>query len=193
MATKKIEDRKAKDKKARREQIIGAARQIAEAEGWPSVTVRRLADEISYSQPVLYSHFRNREEIVSVIAIEGFGELGQALEVARQQQGCDQPLEAVAAAYLDFAAQSPSLYDAMFSQRLDIPFDDPATPPQLRFAFLQIFVLFEAHGKAAPVLAEVFWANLHGIAELTRTGRFPPLRRKERLQTLIDVFSGAAN
>ena len=42
------------------------------------MTIRRLADEIEYSQPVLYSHFENRDAIVAAVAVEGFLEL-QAL------------------------------------------------------------------------------------------------------------------
>ena len=40
----------------RRDRIVAAAREIAEVEGWPAVTVRRLADTIGFSQPVLYGH-----------------------------------------------------------------------------------------------------------------------------------------
>jgi hypothetical protein len=53
-AQNRIAERKLHDRQARRAQIISVARRIAEIEGWPNVTVRRLSDEISYSQPVLY-------------------------------------------------------------------------------------------------------------------------------------------
>ena len=89
MATKpavnRIEERKQRDRQARRAQIISAARRIAELEGWSNVTVRRLSDEISYSQPVLYAHFGSREGILTAVAIEGFQELGLALEKARKR------------------------------------------------------------------------------------------------------------
>ena len=191
MATKRIEERKTRDREARRAQILRAARQIAGLEGWSNVTVRRLSDEISYSQPVLYSHFENRDGIVTAIAIEGFGELGVALEKARQRGKQRDPIEAVASAYLEFAAASPALYEAMFSLSVSVPFGDPATPPALLFAFSQILELFSAQSTKSEVLSELFWASLHGTAELTRTGRFPPKRQKERLQTLVDVFHSA--
>jgi AcrR family transcriptional regulator len=84
-AAKRIAERKLRDKQARRAQIIRAARRIAELEGWSNVTVRRLADEISYSQPVLYAHFGSRERILDAVAIEGFQELGLAIEKARKR------------------------------------------------------------------------------------------------------------
>jgi AcrR family transcriptional regulator len=191
MATKRIEERKTRDRQARRAQIVRVARQIAELEGWPNVTVRRLSDEISYSQPVLYSHFTNRDGIVSAVAIEGFHELGSALEKARHRGKRVDPVEAVANAYLEFAANLPALYEAMFSLSLSVPFGDPATPPELRFAFSQISELFSERSTNPEITSELFWASLHGIAELTRTKRFPFRRQKERVRALVQVFSFA--
>ena len=193
METRRIDERKARDRQARRTQIIAAARQIAGSEGWPNVTVRRLSDEISYSQPVLYSHFSSRDSIIAAVAIEGFNEIGLALEKARQKSKRGSAAEAVASAYLEFANASPSLYEAMYSLNLSVPFDEADTPPELRFAFDQILDLFSEQGAKATVLAELFWASLHGIAELTRTKRFPSKRQKERIRRLVDVFSVALN
>ncbi len=36
-------------------------------------------------------------------------------------------------------------------------------------------------------LAELFWASLHGIAELTRTKRFTRSRQKERVRALVSL------
>jgi AcrR family transcriptional regulator len=188
-AGNRIAERKLRDKQARREQIISAARRIAESEGWSNVTVRRLSDEISYSQPVLYAHFGSREGILAAVAIEGFQELGLALEKARKRVKRGKTVESVAAAYLEFAASSPALYEVMFSLSLSVPFGEPATPPELRFGFSQLLELFQGQSSKPEVISELFWASLHGIAELTRTKRFPPSRQKERLRTLVGLFT----
>jgi AcrR family transcriptional regulator len=185
----RIAERKLRDKQARRANIIQAARRIAELEGWSNVTVRRLSDEISYSQPVLYAHFGSREGVVAAVAIEGFQELGLALEKARKRVKRGSPVEAVANAYLEFAASLPAVFEAMFSLSLSIPFDDAATPSESRFAFSQILELFQGQSSNPAVLAELFWASLHGIAELTRTKRFQPARQKERVKALVGLFS----
>src|ERR1700750_862424 len=112
VAVNRIAERKLRDRQARRAQIVSAARRIAELEGWSNVTVRRLSDEISYSQPVLYAHFGSREGILAAVAIEGFQELGLALEKARKRVTRRTPVESVAAAYLEFATSSPALYEA---------------------------------------------------------------------------------
>jgi AcrR family transcriptional regulator len=188
-AANRIAERKLRDRQARRAQIIIAARRIAELEGWSNVTVRRLSDEISYSQPVLYAHFGSREGILTAVAIEGFQELGLALEKARKRVKHGNTVESVAAAYLGFAASSPALYEVMFSLSLSVPFDEAATPPELRFAFSQLLELFEGQSSKPEVLSELFWATLHGIAELTRTRRFPRSRQKERVRVLVELFT----
>jgi AcrR family transcriptional regulator len=188
-APSRIAERKLRDREARRGQIISAARRISETEGWPSVTVRRLSDEISYSQPVLYGHFGSREGILSAVAMEGFQELGLVLQKARTRARSKGALEISASAYLGFASSSPALYEVMFSLSLNVPFADPATPAELRFAFAQLIQLFSSQGAKSEVLTELFWAGLHGLAELTRTKRLPPSRQKERVKKLVQLFT----
>ena len=189
LAGNRIAERKLRDRQARRAQIISAARRIAELEGWSNVTLRRLSDEISYSQPVLYAHFGSREGILSAVAVEGFQELGLVLEKAKKRVRHGNTVESVAAAYLEFAASSPALYEVMFSLSLSVPFGDPATPPELRFAFSQVLELFPGQRSKSEVLSELFWASLHGVAELTRTKRFPRSRQKERVRALVELFT----
>lgn len=184
----RIAERKERDKQARRAQIIAVARRVAELEGWSNVTVRRLSDEISYSQPVLYAHFGSRDGILTAVAIEGFQELGQAMEKARQRVRHGNAVEAVANAYLKFAASSPALYEVMFLLSLSVPFGHAATPPELQFAFSQFVELFPGQGSKAEVLSELFWASLHGVADLSRTRRLPPSRQKERVSRLVELF-----
>ena len=189
LAPNRLAERKLRDKQARRVRIISAARRIAELEGWSHVTVRRLSDEISYSQPVLYAHFESRERILDAVAIEGFQEIGLALEKARKRVKSGNVVESVAAAYLKFAASSPALFEVMFLQSVSVPFDEAATPPELRFAFAQLRELFQGQGSKSEVLSELFWASLHGLAELTRTKRLPPSRQKERVSALVELFT----
>src|SRR6202035_4105636 len=107
--------------------------------------------------------------ILAAVAIQGFEELGLALEKAWKRAKRGNTVESVAAAYLEFAASSPALYEVMFSLGLSVPFDDPATPSELLFALSQLLEFFQGQISKPEVLTELFWASLHGIAELTRT------------------------
>ena len=189
MAGTRIAERKQRDNDARRAHIISSARRIAESEGWASVTVRRLAEEIAYSQPVLYAHFGSREGIVTAAAVEGFQELGLALEKARERHKRQGKIKAVADTYLEFAATFPALYEAMFSLNVNLPFDEVGTPSELHFAFSQLKIIFEESSLDLDMCAEVLWSCLHGIAQLTRTKRLPPSRQRNRVELLLSLFS----
>jgi hypothetical protein len=115
--------------------------------------------------------------------------MGLALEKARLRAKNGREVESVASAYLEFAVSSPALYEEMFSLSLSVPFDDAATPPELRFAFSQLLELLQGQRSKPEVLSELFWASLHGIAELARTERFPRSRQKERVSALVELFN----
>ncbi|GAA2096182.1 TetR/AcrR family transcriptional regulator [Actinomadura alba] len=103
-----IQTRRERERAERGRLIITAARELAEAEGWDAVTTRRLATEIEYSQPVLYSHFKGKDAIMAAVAVEGFADLAARLRAARTKaQDPGQALTDVAAAYAEFAEQRP--------------------------------------------------------------------------------------
>src|SRR3569833_4545352 len=78
-----IQTRRERERAEREQLIVTAARELAESEGWDAVTTRRLAAEIEYSQPVLYSHFKGKDAIMAAVAVEGFAALAAELRAAR--------------------------------------------------------------------------------------------------------------
>jgi AcrR family transcriptional regulator len=190
-----ISERRARQRAERHRQIVDAAREIAEAEGWEAVTVRRLAERIEYSQPVLYSHFRGKDAIVGAVALEGFEEFTASLtaRVATLLAG-EESLRAVADAYLEFAEGRPALYEAMFTLATDLPFADPASPPQLQAGF---GVLRDTLGAATgeqdlDARTELAWSALHGLATLTGSGRMRREEQDGRLQLLVAQWMAVA-
>ncbi len=185
------EDRRARERAARRRLIVDTARQLAEAEGWNAVTTRRLSTEIEYSQPVLYKHFSGMEQIAAAVAVDGFGELARLLHAARADaETPDDALTRVAHAYLDFARDNPAVYDAMFIGRTALRFAAEDTPPELVAAFtgLREAVSAVANATDADTLAEVFWAALHGLTTLGRSARLRPDYERERVDLLVAQF-----
>ena len=190
-----IEDRRLRDRAARRRLITTTARKLAEAEGWDAVTTRRLSTEIEYSQPVLYKHFSGMEDIAQAVAIDGFGELAQALSQARS--GAEEPEQAlrrIAHAYTNFARDNPALYEAMFTRATTLRFAADETPPQLSAAFTELreAVTSVAGGRDVDTLTEVLWAAMHGLTALTRSGRLRPGHDSDRIELLVAQFSAAA-
>ncbi|GAA1865954.1 TetR/AcrR family transcriptional regulator [Myceligenerans crystallogenes] len=188
-----IEERRERERAQRHRLIVRTARDIAESEGWDAVTVRRLAREIEYSQPVLYGHFPGKEAIVRAVAIEAFDELGELTRAARA--GAADPraaLRALAEAYLAFAAAHPALYEAMFVRPLGIPFGTAETPAPLRSAFAEIVEVVTpfAGGTDTETATEVLWSGLHGLATLGTARRLRPDQAADRLDRFLTGFTG---
>jgi AcrR family transcriptional regulator len=190
-----IDDRRARERAARRQLITTTARKLAEQEGWDAVTTRRLSTEIEYSQPVLYTHFSGMEGIVESVAIQGFGELADVLCKARTGTGDAQgALRRVAHAFVQFAHDSPALFDAMFTRATTLHFAAADTPRELTAAFAELreAVNVVAGERDVDTLAEVFWAALHGLVTLDRNGRLRPEYESDRVDLLVAQFSAAS-
>ncbi len=188
-----VEDRRARERAARRRLIVTTARTLAEAEGWDAVTTRRLSTEIEYSQPVLYKHFTGMEQIADAVAIDGFAELAEVIRAARSgAEATSDALTRIAHAYLDFARDHPAVYDAMFTRATALRFAAQDTPPELAAAFAELrhAVGVVADERDADALTEVFWAALHGLVTLSRAGRLRAGHEAERLQLLVSQFTG---
>ena len=185
-----VTERKTRDREAREQRITAAARKIAEAEGWSAVTVRRLADEIEYSQPVLYSHFKNRDAIVGAVALEGFRDIKTALHQAAQTStDCRLARESVAIAYLDFARDNPALYEAMFTMPTDLLFAQADSKAELREAFEELAAVVPP-SLTVDVATETFWAALHGLAQLEGSGRIKHSTRLARVALIVSGLFG---
>jgi AcrR family transcriptional regulator len=190
-----VEDRRTRERAARRALILTTARRLAEAEGWDAVTTRRLSGEIEYSQPVLYAHFANMDQLAQAVAVDGFGELAEALRTARS--GAATAVEALtnlARAYLDFARDNPALYDAMFTRSTTLHFATEDTPTELQAAFAELREAVSGVDalEDTDTLAEVFWSALHGLVTLGRNGRLRPGYDAHRVDLLIAGFGAGS-
>ncbi|WP_305784390.1 TetR/AcrR family transcriptional regulator [Symbioplanes lichenis] len=185
-----VRERKERERAERERLIVATARELAEQQGWDAVTTRRLAERIEYSQPVLYSHFRGKREIIGAVALQGAAEL--AADIRAATAAADGPrarVTALARAYLGFAAGHPAVYDAMFQLDGGLAFAREDTPEPLKdaFAALQETLRESAGAGVDPGLfTELFWAALHGLATLTRAGRLPPEDTERRTALLVD-------
>ncbi|MET9062465.1 TetR/AcrR family transcriptional regulator [Streptomyces antibioticus] len=185
-----VQERKQRERAERERLIVATARELAEQQGWDAVTTRRLAERIEYSQPVLYSHFRGKREIIGAVALQGAAELAAAVRTATSTAaGPRERVTALARTYLDYAARNPAVYDALFQLDGGLAYAQEDTPQPLKDAFA---ALLESLGEVAGngvhpgLFTEVFWASLHGLATLTRAGRLLPQDAAHRVELLVD-------
>jgi AcrR family transcriptional regulator len=142
--------------------------------------MRRLGGELGVTQPVLYSAFASRQSVIDAVALDGFSDIAAALESAGTS-----PLARMRA-YLDFAAEHPRVYEAMFSMPSGLAFATADTPEPLHRAFASVR---DAFPDADGTLAEVAWSALHGLATLQAARRLRPSQVQARLDLAHRLLS----
>lgn len=160
-----------------RDRLLTAARQIAIEDGWQAVTIRRIADRLDYTSPILYQHFTGKDSLLVELAREGFGQAAQALRAAAEQTSAAGLPAALAEAYWDFAFGAPELYQVMHGLA-GVPFGTADTPPEAQeaFAVCRHALLRHAADAGRPLsdpdgAVDTLWAYLHGFVALTMSGR----------------------
>src|ERR1700748_3055614 len=99
-----IIDRKQRQKEEVRSSILETAWGLVVTEGWQSFSIRKIADAIEYSVPVIYSHFENKDAILLEFNRKGFQLLADSLAAAKKGQvDPAEQIRAMAHAYWDFA------------------------------------------------------------------------------------------
>ena len=153
--------------------ILDTAWQMVLTEGWHSFSIRKIADAIEYSVPVIYSHFENKDAILLEFNRKGFELLAAALDQAKagQPEPANQ-LRAMGRAYWKFAFENKEYYQLMFG--LGIPTCETISriPAIGKFAEViigSIIAMVPAGQKPGfdPWLKyQSFWSMLHGLVSI---------------------------
>ncbi|MFC0181960.1 TetR/AcrR family transcriptional regulator [Pseudarcicella hirudinis] len=102
-------------KEETRTNILEAACQIVKNEGWQALSMRKIADLIEYTAPIIYEYFANKDAILQELTRRGYCILSQSLELARREhEDPAQQLEAMWLAYWNFAFAEKEFYQLMF-------------------------------------------------------------------------------
>ena len=180
--------RRERERQQMRTRLLEAARAIAAEEGWNAVTIRRIANKLEYTAPILYQYFSSKESLFMELMLVGFTELADQLNVAAQAPAHER-LAAIGEAYWAFAFASPELYQAMNGMD-GVPFGTTETPIEAKAAFrtfrIALQSIAEARGAdlADPIGAvDTLWAFLHGCVSLAMAGRIAG--GVERAKTLM--------
>jgi AcrR family transcriptional regulator len=110
-----ILERKIRQKENMRTNIMSVALQLVKDEGWQSLSIRKIADAIEYSVPVIYDHFQNKEDILFELSLDGFRLLQRTLEKnKRKYPDPVERLKAYADVYWNFAFKNREYYQLMY-------------------------------------------------------------------------------
>jgi Tetracyclin repressor-like, C-terminal domain len=126
-----------------------------------------VADEIEYSQPVLYHISRIGMRLLRQLQSWVFRKITVALrEAASGSTGRRNARKNVATAHLAFALSRPALYEAMFILPTELRFAEARTRPELRAAFKALAPVVTPVCVDVAVVTETLWAAFHGLGEL---------------------------
>ena len=170
-----ITERKERQRKEVRESILDSAWKMVNEEGWQHLSIRKIADAIEYSVPVVYDHFENKEAILSEFNRKGFKLLGDKLTEAKQKhKKSDEQLEAIAVAYWDFAFTNKEYYQLMYG--LGMPTCESLTQVPEINAFIGVIhttinELLTANNKGHNesdtwLKVHSFWSMIHGLVSI---------------------------
>ncbi len=173
-----IKERREREKKATRDGILSAALQIARAEGWAAVTVRRVAELIEYSPPIIYEYFANKSALLEELQEQGFA----LLEAGMRQAGTGEEdrregLLAAGDAYLCFAYEQPELYQIMHGWNSGDVSPDKTLSGATRVGDIvqdRLETWAAAQGVVLPdpaAAVEIAWGLLHGLVSVEMLGR----------------------
>jgi AcrR family transcriptional regulator len=188
----------------RRGEILAAAKDLFMAQGFETVTTRKLADHAGISQTGLYVYFKNKEEILDALCHVTFEKLtDQLCALAEVTEPGPALLSGLMRGYIEFGLDHPDEYQLAFmvshgvvrhhDKDLSRPIEQQ--PPGLQ-AFLmfreQIARLVEA-GVVRPadptLMTQTIWAAVHGVVALfLARPYFPWVDRETLITTLIETL-----
>ncbi|GAA4087382.1 TetR/AcrR family transcriptional regulator [Mucilaginibacter panaciglaebae] len=158
--------------------ILDASLKIVKEGGWDALSMRKIADEIEYTAPIIYEYFANKDAILMELTRKGFLLLAKKLEEARNRHRAPaKQLEAMWLAYWDFAFAERELYQVMYGVRVSCCEMAKILPESERPMDLIWDVIVELMLPHVGTEEEVcikyytFWSVIHGLISINMVNR----------------------
>lgn len=182
------------------ESLLQAATLIIREAGVGGLSMRKLADRVGVSRTAPYHHFRDKQTLLSELALKGFRQYSQQMDAFFSDPALDgtQRLEQFVRHYLTFALDNPELYNLMFGQALwksGSPSDALRTEAHATFRdFVKRVADWQQQGvlpagAEALRFAQVAWSTLHGLCRLVNDGIYVEASSIDEIcTTLLSLF-----
>src|ERR1700678_809770 len=116
-------------KEQTRVNILDAAHEIVKDEGWQALSMRKIADRIEYTAPIIYEYYANKEAILLELTKKGFILLADRMNEAKSAHtGLAEQIEAMWLAYWNFAFEHKEYYQLMFGVEVNCCIMDEILP-----------------------------------------------------------------
>jgi AcrR family transcriptional regulator len=147
-------------------------------EGWQALSMRRIAEEIEYTAPIIYEYFANKEAILAELNKKGFIMLTTLMQQASDEaESIEDKLEAVWMAYWNFAFEERELYQLMFGVAMTCCTEQKApeitAPMNLVSNLIAGLIGDKSRGPESEVCRwyYTYWSIVHGLISINLTNR----------------------
>jgi AcrR family transcriptional regulator len=176
-----------------RRNILDTAFHIVQTEGWNALNMRKLADRIDYTAPVIYEYFRNKECIYIELARRGHLILADKVRTAKNTQSiAEKQILAMWIAYWDFAFTYKAFYQLMYGIDI-ICFSKIDNIAEANFVTELIMEVMESLVIKKPVSSEnlqlkyyTYWSAIHGLIALNLIQK--SINEEMNCQILLDAI-----
>ena len=174
--------RRTREREQLRARILDAARELFADEGYDAVTIRRVAERIEYTAPVIYQHFADKAALIREICYTDWRAFGAHFRALFAVEDPIERLMRMGELYVEFALTHPNHYRLMFMTPppSDTSLDKDAIDPEARgnpeldaYAMLRLNVdaalragRFNPELEDPAIIAHVLWQSLHGIVSM---------------------------
>ena len=113
-----VKERRAREREQLRHRILSAARELFVAEGYESVSMRKIADMIDYSPTTIYLYYKDKADLLDSVCKETLLNLLNTLDRLRKDKS--DPVETLrrsGRAYVEFGLKYPQDYKLTFVVR----------------------------------------------------------------------------
>ncbi len=164
-----------------RRALVEAGRRLLEAEGGADLSLRAVAREAGVSPAAPYHHFRDKNELLDALAMEGWDQLGDQMRAAlAEADPARERLVTLGVAYVRFSRMNPAIYRVMFACSQN----NETMPEKLRDEGAYRLVCdtliesgLDPEDETGLELAAIaVWCAAHGVAEMVGFKEFAPLQ-----------------
>lgn len=190
-------DRIQKVKEDTRCNILSASLDIVKEEGWNALSMRKIADKIDYTAPIIYEYFSNKDAILQELTLMGFKKLAVKMEEAKTLSTDPAgQLEAMWLAYWNFAFAEPELYKVMYGVEVNCCTMDlcPDLQKPMNMLWDKIEEITPQELRTEEYIDRkyyTFWSVVHGLISINLTRHITS--EEMNRQVLRDAITGIIN
>ena len=182
-------------KEQTRVNILDAAYDIVKDEGWQALSMRKIADKIEYTAPIIYEYYANKEAILNELTKKGFMLLADRMQEARDKhQDPGDQIEALWLAYWNFAFEKKEYYQLMFGVEvnccmMDVLLPSGSTPYDIAARpIAEMMSISDPEDDRVCTKYYTYWSIIHGLISINivRKGTSDEINR----QILKDAITG---